>query len=99
MAATAYLIIVGPFYAFHGLGLSMYFASQGAGTVIWPVVSSALRLLVAAGGGMLAVQAFNSGFEGLLMFVAAGMVVYGVGTALSILLGAWRRAAPIELMK
>jgi len=34
-----------------------------------------------------------------LMFVAAGMVVYGVGTALSILLGAWRRAAPIELMK
>ncbi|MFB3079595.1 MAG: hypothetical protein ACE1Y4_16470, partial [Lysobacterales bacterium] len=96
--AAAYLIIVGPFYAFHGLGLSMYFASQGAGTVIWPVVSGALRLLVAAGGGMLAVQAFNIGFDGLLVFVAAGMVVYGVGTALSILLGAWRRVVPIALM-
>ncbi len=97
VAATAYLIIVGPFYAFHGLGLSMYFASQGAGTVIWPVVSGALRLLVAAGGGMLAVQAFNAGFDGLLVFVAAGMVVFGLGTALSVLLGAWRRVAPIEL--
>jgi Na+-driven multidrug efflux pump len=99
VSAAAYLVIVGPFYVFHGLGLSLYFASQGAGTVIWPVVSGAMRLLVAAGGGMLAARAFDIGFEGLLMFVAAGMVVYGVGTALSILLGAWRRAAPIELMK
>ncbi len=98
VAATAYLIIVGPFYAFHGLGLSMYFASQGAGTVIWPVVSGALRLLVAAGGGMLAVQAFNIDFVGLSVFVAAGMVVYGLGTALSVLLGAWRRVSPIESM-
>lgn len=90
-AAATYLTIVGPFYAFHGLGLSLYFASQGAGTVIWPVVSGAFRLLVTAGGGLLAVQVFNVEFAGLPVFVAAGMVVFGLGSATSVLLGAWRR--------
>ena len=67
--------------------------------MIWPVLSGALRLLVAAGGGMLAVQAFDSGFAALPVFVAAGMVTFGSGTALSVLLGAWRRANPVELIK
>jgi putative MATE family efflux protein len=91
LAAGAYLVIVGPFYAFHGLGLSLYFASQGAGTVVWPVVAGAVRLVVAAGGGIVAIQAFDMGFNGLLAFVAAGMVVFGLGTAASVLFGAWRR--------
>jgi Na+-driven multidrug efflux pump len=95
-AATAYLTIVGPFYAFHGLGLSLYFASQGAGTVIWPAAFSALRLLVTAGGGFLAVHVFELGFETLPVFVAAGMVVFGLGTAASIYGGAWRRGAAVH---
>ncbi len=91
VAATVYLTIVGPFYAFHGLGLSLYFASQGAGTVIWPVIMGGARLLITAGGGIVALQAFNIGFAEVPLFVAAGMVVFGLGTALSIHLGAWRR--------
>ena len=83
--------IVAPFYAFFGLGLSLYFASQGAGAVFWPVAASAGRLVVAVGGGALAVRWLDAGYDGLLGFVAAGMVVYGLGTALSVLLGAWRR--------
>ncbi len=89
-AGAAYLGIVAPFYAFFGLGLSLYFASQGAGAVFWPVAAGAGRLLVAVGGGALAVGWLDAGYDGLLGFVAAGMVVYGLGTALSILLGAWR---------
>jgi Na+-driven multidrug efflux pump len=96
MAATAYLTIAGPFYAFHGLGLSLYFASQGAGTVIWPVAFTAVRLLVTAGGGFLAVHVFELGFGALPVFVAAGMVVFGLGTAASIYGGAWRRGAAVH---
>ncbi len=33
----------------------------------------------------------DAGYDGLLVFVAAGIVVIGLGTALSVLLLAWRR--------
>ena len=48
-----YLRSVGPFYGFFGLGLVLYFASQGAGKLLWPVLANLLRLAVAALGGWL----------------------------------------------
>ena len=36
---TAYLRVVGPAYGFFGLGLSLYFASQGAGRLFWPLLA------------------------------------------------------------
>ena len=53
MLATgaAYLRIVGPAYGFFGLGLALYFASQGAGRLFWPLFAGLLRLLIAVGGG------------------------------------------------
>ena len=42
---------VGPVYGFFGLGLSLYFASQGAARLFWPLFAGLLRLLVAVGGG------------------------------------------------
>lgn len=50
-AGTMYLIIVGPSYGFLGLGLALYFASQGAGQLWWPLLAVAARLVMAAGGG------------------------------------------------
>ena len=94
LAATLYLAIVGPFYAFHGLGLSLYFASQGAGTVVWPVVFTAVRLVITAGGGYVAVEILGFGFEALPVIVAASMVVLGLGNAAALYAGAWRRANP-----
>ena len=49
---AAYLRVVGPTYGFFGLGLSLYFASQGAGRLGWPLV---WRVAAAAdrGGGRL----------------------------------------------
>src|SRR5213078_1991992 len=36
-AGAEYLRMVGPAYGFFGLGLSLYFASQGAGRLFWPL--------------------------------------------------------------
>ena len=42
---AAYLRVVGPAYGFFGLGLSLYFASQGAGRLFWPLFAGLLRML------------------------------------------------------
>ena len=46
-AGSAYLRMVGPAYGFFGLGLALYFASQGAGRLLWPLVGGLLRMLIA----------------------------------------------------
>ncbi len=38
-AGSAYLRTVGPFYGFFGLGMALYFASQGAGALSWPLLA------------------------------------------------------------
>jgi putative MATE family efflux protein len=90
---SAYLRAVGPFYGFFGLGLALYFASQGAGTMMWPLLAGGLRLLVAAGGGWLALTLTGS-LYGLFAALALGLVIYGLGIAVPILGGAWHRRAP-----
>lgn len=88
-AGTAYLQVVGPFYGFFGLGMALYFASQGAGTLKWPLIAGAIRLAIAVGGGWLLVM----GGAGLgLMFAApaAALAVFGTTIALAVSRGAWR---------
>src|SRR5438876_4862348 len=53
-AGAAYLRHVGPAFGFFGLGLSLYFASQGAGRLLWPLSAGLVRLVIAVGGGWLA---------------------------------------------
>ena len=48
---AAYLRSMGPAYGFFGLGLSLYFASQGAARLFWPLFAGLLRLLIAVGVG------------------------------------------------
>ena len=57
---AAYLRMVGPAYGFFGLGLSLYFASQGAGRLFWPLFAGLLRLVIAIGGGWLALRLTGS---------------------------------------
>ncbi len=85
---TEYLHRVGPFYGFFGLGLSLYFASQGAGQLRWPVVTATLRMLIAGGGGWLALRLTGS-TAWIFNAVALGLVVYGVSLATLIARGAW----------
>ena len=37
-SGRTYLSIVGPAYGFFGLAMALYFASQGTGEMVWPVV-------------------------------------------------------------
>lgn len=90
-AGESYLQIVGPAFAFQGIGLSLYFASQGAGTVIWPVIATVLRFLIAVGGAWIGVRFFDQSLGYVYGCLAAGMVIYGLVTAASVYLGAWRR--------
>jgi len=90
-AGESYLRIVGPAFAFQGLGLSLYFASQGAGTVVWPVAATVLRFVIGVGGAAIGVYGLEQGLPAVYACLAAGMLVYGAVTAASIRLGAWRR--------
>jgi uncharacterized membrane protein YhhN len=74
-----------------GLGLTLYFASQGAGRVLGPVIAAMLRLgLVLAVGSWLARDAL-AGPAAYFQLVAAAMVAYGLATALAV--GLTRRVA------
>jgi len=53
---TRYLRMVGPCYGMLGLALALYFASQGAGRMAWPVAGNLLRLTIAAAGGFVALR-------------------------------------------
>jgi putative MATE family efflux protein len=88
---ATYLRIVGPTYGFFGAGLALYFASQGAGRLFWPLLAGALRLVVAAGAGWLACGAFGAGLPGLFGAIAAALVVFGATNMLAVKAGAWSR--------
>ena len=55
-AGTRYLHAVGPAYGLFGLGMALYFASQGAGRLLWPLIANMTRLAIAGGGGWLALR-------------------------------------------
>ena len=87
---TAYLQVVGPAYGFFGLGLSLYFASQGAGRLAWPLIAGTARLLIAVGGGWV-VAMLTGSLAGAFGALAVGLVVYGAMVATSIASGVWFR--------
>lgn len=94
-----YLRIAGPAYGFFGLGLCLYFASQGARKPLWPVLAGLSRLaLIVIGGGVLTAAGPVAPGD-LFALIAAGMVLYGVASALAVRLGAWNRrraVAPVN---
>jgi putative MATE family efflux protein len=75
-AGTAYLHAVGPFYGFFGAGMALYFASQGAGRLLWPLLAGLLRVTVAVGGGYLALRLTGS-LTSLYAAVALALVAFG----------------------
>jgi putative MATE family efflux protein len=91
--ADQYLRWAGPAFALFGLGLTLYFASQGSGRVLGPVLAATLRLAVVAGVGTW-LGARGAPAWQLFALVGAAMVVYGLATAASIRLTRWgpRRA-------
>ena len=87
-AGTLYLRSVGPFYGFFGLGLVLYFASQGAGKLKWPVIGNIVRLAVAGLGGWLALR-WSGGLAAVFIAQAVALLLYGLTNAGAIAAGAW----------
>ena len=73
-----YLQIVGPFYVCFGLGLGLFFVSQGFGRGFAAMGANALRLLVSAAGALAAIYWFDRGMAGFFFAVSMGFVLYAV---------------------
>ena len=87
-AAYSYLGIAGFAYAFLGLGLCLYFASQGAGRVGGAIAAQAMRLGVVIFGGWALVR-WGAPLWTVFALSAAAMVPMGLGTALFIKFARW----------
>ena len=86
--ARQFLRTVGPAFPLFGLGLTLYFASQGSGRVLGPVLAGTLRLaLVAVAGSWLAAR--DAGPSAYFALVAVAMAAYGLATALAVKLTQW----------
>jgi putative MATE family efflux protein len=86
-----YLRIVGPAYACFGLGLGLFFVSQGFGRGVAAMNANAVRLVVSAGAGLAAVYVFGLGLAGFCAAVAAGFCLYAL-----LLVNAVLRVGPPE---
>jgi putative MATE family efflux protein len=95
-AGVSYLHRAAPFYGFLGFGMALYFASQGAGKVLWPLMAGFTRMLVATAGGWYWVGVHHGSIEGLYWMIAASMCLFGVVNAVAFAKGwSWgHRGAP-----
>jgi putative MATE family efflux protein len=89
-ASISCIVHVAPFYCLFGLGLTLNFASQGAGRMAVPVAASVARLAVAAGGGWFAIEKLGLGLDGVFAAIALSLVVYGGLIAGTLLIAPWR---------
>ena len=74
-SGSRYLRTVAPFYPMLAANIALYFASQGAGKVLWPVLAGSARLVIVIGGGM-----FAASLAGIFGVIAFAMAVSGLLT-------------------
>jgi putative MATE family efflux protein len=90
-AANLYLRLAGPGFAFVGLGLSLYFASQGSGRMLPPVLAGTIRLWVILGGGLWLTAGSGGAVWPLFALVGASMLAFGLSIAAAVYLTPWER--------
>lgn len=94
-SAREYLRIAGPAFPLFGLGLTLYFAAQGSGRILGPVLAGTARLVVVAAAGWW-LSGHGAPAWQYFALVAVAMVVYGLSTALSVRLTRWGSPAPLS---
>jgi Na+-driven multidrug efflux pump len=87
-AANLYLRWASPGFAFVGLGLSLYFASQGSGKILSPVLAGTIRLAMVAAGGLL-LTVLDAPAWSLFALVGASMTAFGLAVAAAVYLTSW----------
>ena len=88
--AQRYIQIVGPCFSFYGIGLVLYFGSQGASAMRCPVITLCLRFVVAIGGALMLMSYTDLAVQSVFYAAAASMLVYGATMMGALKLGAWR---------
>jgi len=84
-----YLRIVAPTYPLFAAGLALYFASQGAGRILLPMLSGTVRLLVVLVGGVAVLQ-LAAPLGWLFGVIALGLVTLGALTSLAVYRTSWQ---------
>ena len=84
-AGARYLRTVAPFYPLLAAGIAVYFASQGAGRMLRPVLAGTVRLAIVLAGGALA-----SSLQGVFYAIAFGMAFGGALTVWLVMRSEWR---------
>ena len=74
-SGARYLRTVAPFYPLLAAGIALYFASQGAGQVLLPMLAGTARLVIVIVGGALAAS-----LGGIFWAIAVGMAAFGLLT-------------------
>jgi putative MATE family efflux protein len=87
---SLYLRIVAPTYPLFGAGLALYFASQGAGTILLPMLAGSARLLVVIAGGAI-VLSLGAPLGWLFAVIALGLTTLGTLTSFAVYRTAWQR--------
>jgi putative MATE family efflux protein len=87
-AGTRYLHAVGPAYGLFGLGMALYFASQGAGRLLWPFTANMARLIIAAGGGYFALR-WSGNLTDVFIAMAVALAAFGLINAAAVASGVW----------
>jgi putative MATE family efflux protein len=85
---SRYLRVVGPFYGLFGLGMALYFASQGAGRLLWPFIANLTRLAIAAVGGWLALR-LSGDLTNVFLSLAVALAAFGLINAVAVAGGVW----------
>lgn len=87
-AAKSFFVWAGPCYAMFGIAHCLYFASQGSGRMLGPILAGTARLSTVVIGGvvLLSMQAPTWMYFALL---SAAMIVYGSAAALAMRLSSW----------
>src|SRR6204780_2479793 len=94
-AGTRYLHAVGPVYGLFGLGMALYFASQGAGRLLWPFLANMARLVIAAGGGFLALR-LTGNLTAVFIALAVALSAFGLINAAAVASGVWFAREPVK---
>jgi Na+-driven multidrug efflux pump len=92
-ATVAYVTHVAPFYCLFGVGMTLSFASQGAGRMTAQFFAGIARLCIATVGGWFAIESLGWGLQGVFIAIAVGMIAFGSLIAGPLLVHPWRARA------
>jgi len=87
-SARSYFTWAAPTYALYGTGLCLFFASQGAGKMLWPVLAGSIRLVVIVIGGWWLAQSQAPAWS-VFALAGAALAAYGIATVLAVYCVPW----------